>query len=397
MNERIPSLDLSGVIALFPELVGVGGVQEAGRLTAAVLSDIASSRGWSFELLSLNDPAGAQTVQVAGRQIAFRGFGRAKLRFVLSALGCARNGAKGRTWVAIAAHPNLAQPAAWMQWVSPSLRTVVMAHGVDVWRPLPFSRRRALLRANLVLAPSSDTAQKLADVQGVAAERIRRLPWPLNPDFLSLAAAPESLRLPEGFPRQGRVILTVGRWAASERYKGADDLIRALQQLRASVPDLHLVAVGNGDDLPRLQGLAAELGVSDRAHFLTDLTREQIAACNARADVFALPSKGEGFGLVFLEAMAFAKPVVGAACGGITDVVEHGVNGLLVPPGDTGRLAQELGLLLQDGARRAELGRQGAQIVRQKYQIGAFRAGLEQALDDCSREPVTVGVAQQTF
>jgi glycosyltransferase involved in cell wall biosynthesis len=239
-----------------------------------------------------------------------------------------------------------------------------------------------LLAADLVLAPSRDTARKLVEVQGVAPGKVRQLPWPLNPGFLRMAAAPAGLRLPAEFP-QGRVILTVGRWAASERYKGADELIGAVAQLRASVMGLHLVAVGGGDDLPRLRRIAHELGVANQVHFLENLSREQIAACYASAEIFALPSTGEGFGLVFLEAMAFSKPVVAAAAGGATDVIEDGINGLLVPPRDTGQLAQALGRLLNDEALRAELGRRGAEMVRQMYQFEVFRAELERLLGEC--------------
>jgi phosphatidyl-myo-inositol dimannoside synthase len=193
-------------------------------------------------------------------------------------------------------------------------------------------RRRALLRANVVLAPSRDTAQKLIEVQGIPPEKIRRLPWPLNPRFLDLADSSAKLLLPPRFPERAQAILTVGRWAASERYKGTDALISSVSQLVKIVPDLHLVAVGAGDDLSRLERLAADRNVSDRVHFLQNLSREKIAASYANAEIVALRA-GEGFGLVFLEAMAFSKPVVGAACGGTTDVVEDGINGLLVPSG----------------------------------------------------------------
>lgn len=385
MTEREHSPRPNRIIGLFPELLGVGGVQEAGRLTAAALHEIGDCRGWPLDLLSLNDPPGIHAAEVGERRISFQGFGRAKLGFVLSAMGRARHFAKGRDLIVLAAHPNLAFPAAWMRSVSPGLKTVVMSHGIEVWKPLPILRRGALLQADLVLAPSGDTARKLAGVQGVSPERIRTLAWPLNPDFLRLASTSEGLPLPPAFPPQGRVILAVGRWAASERYKGADELVRAVQQLRATVPGLHLVAVGGGDDLPRLHKLAAELGVEDGVHFLTGLSREQIAACYARADVFALPSTGEGFGLVFLEAMAFAKPVVGAACGGTTDLVEDEVNGLLVAPRDTEGLVQALGRLLGDDVLRAKLGRHGAQLVQQKYQFAVFQAELEKILGEFGR------------
>jgi phosphatidyl-myo-inositol dimannoside synthase len=373
------------IIGLFPELLGVGGVQEAGRLTATALSAIALRRGWSTDFLSLNDASGTQVLQTDEHRISFRGFGRAKLRFVLSAMRRARCFPHTQTVITLAAHPNLASPAAWMKRVAPGLRILVMSHGVEVWSPMSALRRAALLRANLVLAPSSDTARKLTGVQGVPASMVRVLPWPLNPAFLRMAENPASLILPPAFPKT-RVILTVGRWAASERYKGADELIRAVAQLRARVPGLHLVAVGGGDDLPRLRRIAAELGVVDSVHFLENLSREEIAACYAHAELFVLPSTGEGFGLVFLEAMAFAKPVVGAACGGTTDIVEDGINGLLVPPHDTERLAQALEHLLRDESLRARLGERGAQIVRQRYRFDVFQDALEPILTSCCTE-----------
>ncbi len=197
-----------------------------------------------------------------------------------------------------------------------------------------------------------------------------------------MAAAPANLPLPKIFP-PSPVILTVGRWAASERYKGADDLIRAVAQLRDAFPTLHLVAVGGGDDLPRLKQIASDLKVSDAVHFLEGISRRELAACYSRADVFALPSTGEGFGFVFLEAMAFGKPVVGAAAGGPTDLIEDGVNGFLVPPHDPQALVETLARLLHDEALRAKLGQNGAEIIQQKYRFEVFGASFAKILAEC--------------
>jgi phosphatidylinositol alpha-1,6-mannosyltransferase len=367
------------IVVLFPELLGVGGIQEAGRLTAAALEKISlreNDRSAYFQ--SLSDPPGVHEFVAAESKVCLRGFGRSKMRFVLSAIRHCRQGAR----VALAAHPHLALPAAGTKWFSPQLKTVVMSHGVEVWKPLPWLRRRALLSADIVLAPSSDTARRLAEIQGVPQSKIRKLAWPLNPDFLRMADARTELPVPREFPR-GRVILTVGRWAASERYKGADDLIRSMVQLRMKFPGLYLVAVGQGDDLSRLKKIAGDLGVSECVRFLTDLSRQEIAACYARCEIFALPSTGEGFGLVFLEAMAFGKALVGAACGGTTDVVEDNVNGLLVPARDSERLAEALTALLQDELLRTRLGQRGAEIVRRNYSFEIFQSKLELILEEC--------------
>ena len=367
------------IIGLFPELLGLGGIQEAGRLTAAAVDAIAIRNESFRNFLSLNDPPGLQTFRVGERSIAFRGFGRAKMRFVLSAVGQPQVFGSPGEEIVLALHPHLALPALLMKGLAPHLKTIVMSHGVEVWKPMTALRHRALLDADLVIAPSRHTARQLAEVQHIPEERIRVLAWPMNPAFLRMADVPEGLSLPRAFP-QGRVILTVGRWAASERYKGADELIHATAALRSTNPNLHLLVVGDGDDLPRLQKLAADLNISDCVRFLKNLSREEIAACYSHADIFALPSTGEGFGFVFLEAMAFAKPVVAVNYGGTTDLVEDGINGLLVPPRDTQRLVRALNCLLNDESRRVELGRRGCEIVRRKYGFDVFQAGISQIL-----------------
>jgi phosphatidyl-myo-inositol dimannoside synthase len=375
------------IIGLFPELLGVGGIQEAGRLTAAALDRIAGSHNnWVTSFQSINDGLGDHEFEIAERRVSLRGFNRSKVRFVGSALGQSRNGAR----IVLAAHPYLALPAAWMKPLSPQLKTIVMSHGVEVWNPLSRLRRRALLSADLVLAPSSDTAQKLAEIQGVPPANVRKLAWPLNPDFLKMADKPAELSLPKNFP-EGRVILTVGRWAASERYKGVDDLIRAVAQLQPKFPSLCLAAVGDGDDLPRLEKIVGDLRVSESIRFLTNLSREEIAACYARSEIFALPSTGEGFGLVFLEAMAFGKPLIGAARGGITDIIEDKVNGLLVPAGDLKSLVEALAELLENESLRMELGRRGAEKVRHRYSFEVFADDLERIIEECGLDSAVPG------
>jgi glycosyltransferase involved in cell wall biosynthesis len=170
---------------------------------------------------------------------------------------------------------------------------------------------------------------------------------------------------------------------AAERYKGADDMIRAMPQLMGSVPDVRLVLIGSGDDLPRLKDLAAKLNLGASVRFFDRLSREQLAACYAHADVFALPSTGEGFGIVFLEAMAFGLPVVGAAAGGVTDIIKDGVNGRLVPGQNVATLAQTLDQLLGDDAMRTTLGKKGAETVREKYQFQTFERRVEGLLVQC--------------
>jgi len=359
------------IVGLFSGLASVGGVQAAGCQTAAALTSIAHERGCSRVFLSLNDENGEHASAVGDFPFEFRGFARHKPRFILAALRLAR----ARPDVIFAAHPNLAPIAAAMKLLAPKAQLIIGAHGIEVWQRLPALRRAALRRADLVLAPSSDTARKLTEIQGVRAEKIRRLPWPVDPNFLDLADSPDNLPLPARFPN-GRVVLSVGRWAANERYKGADLLIEAASELAREFPDLHLVLVGTGDDLPRLEKLANTASTPDHIHFMSGLSRRELAAYYAASDIFALPSTGEGFGLVFLEAMAFRKAVIGTASGGIPDIIEDGVTGILADPKNSSSLPGALRALLSNNDLRLKMGQRAGEVVRSRYSFQCFKTNL---------------------
>jgi glycosyltransferase involved in cell wall biosynthesis len=365
------------LIGLFPELDAPGGVQRVGRHLAAVLTEFASSRGMDFRLISLNDSPELHRMTVGEREFVFTGCEHAKGRFTVTALRAARRKAK----LVLAAHPNLGPVVQAMQFVAPRLKSIICTHGIDVWEPLGGLRRRALRHANLVLAPSRDTADHVASEQGVARERIRILPWALDPQFESLLAPGSRTALPGEFPA-GRVILTVGRWLATERYKGMDTLITALPRLLTRWPELQLVFVGTGDDRAWLEELTEKNGVHRHVHFLSGLNYTELAACYSACEIFALPSRGEGFGLVYLEAMACGKPVIGGAHGGAPEVIEDGVTGYLVPHGDPIQLATSIEALLADPAHAKEMGARGRQRAEHEFRFNAFAKSLKKILRD---------------
>jgi glycosyltransferase involved in cell wall biosynthesis len=343
-----------------------------------VASDFAAERGLACCFLSLNDPDGPHTVTVDSRESLVHGYAHDKRRFVTAAL----REAGRRPALIVALHPHLAPVVALMRLRSRKSLSMVFAHGIEVWQPLGWPRGPALRKATVVMAPSADTAKHLVLDQGLPSEKVRRLAWGLDPEFESLLRDSARFPRPNFFPEGARIILAVGRWDPAEKYKGADTLITALPQVLRSVPNAILVLVGDGGDRARLEQLAGEYGVADRTRFLHGLTYEELFACYAHCDVFALPSSGEGFGLVFLEAMAHGKPVIGGAHGGIPDVVEDGVTGLLVPHGDIDSLSQALESLLTDQALAREMGTRGRERVQATYTFAQFDARLKQVLKD---------------
>ena len=209
-----------------------------------------------------------------------------------------------------------------------------------------------------------------------SAKKICRLPWGLDPDFLGSCGQSPGFVTPSGFP-EGRVLLTVGRWMANERYKGAGQFNPCPARPAGSGADFHLVALGEGDDRSRLEGLARELGLGQRVHFLNWVPKNELAACYACCEIFALPSSGEGFGLVFLEAMALEKPVVGGAHGGTLDLIQDGVTGFLVPHGDARQTGRRIAEVALNESLRREMGRKARAHVLSHFHFEHFRAGLK--------------------
>lgn len=363
------------LLGLFSELDTPGGVQRAGRHVAAVMSEYAAGRGLECRLLSLNDSPELHRLAVGNREFVYTGSARSKARFSATAARAAKRRAK----LIVAGHPHLAPVAQGAKLFARQAKTIVWTHGLEVWEPLSILRRRALSAADLVIAPTNDTANYVANQQGVAREHIRVLPWALDPQFEALATAKLAPALPANFP-PGRVILTVGRWQADERYKGMDTLIAALPRLLTEWPDVQLVAVGEGDDQRWLEQIADGRGVLRHVHFFSGLSYEQIAACYRACEIFALPSRGEGFGLVYLEAMACGKPVIGGAHGGAPEVIEDGKSGYLVQHGDTEQLATSLEALLVDPQLGHEMGARGRQHVEENFRFNVFAKSLKKIL-----------------
>jgi phosphatidylinositol alpha-1,6-mannosyltransferase len=163
--------------------------------------------------------------------------------------------------------------------------------------------------------------------------------------------------------------LTIAR--LEDRYKGHDVLIRALPLIRAKLPDVHWVVVGDGPLRPGLEQLAHAYGVADAVSFLGALSDEERNAWLRRAHLLAMPSRlpaggfaGEGFGIVYLEAAAFGKPVVAGNVAGALDAVVDGETGLLVDPTDHLAVAEAITRLLGDPELARRLGGAGVAHAR---------------------------------
>lgn len=265
----------------------------------------------------------------------------------------------------------------------------VILYGIEAWRRLPRWKRVALRSGNRVIAISAFTREQVIRIHSLAPERLITLPCVLDEGLLRILPAEHVLG--RWALERRRVVVTVGRLSASEQYKGHDVVLKALPQVIDRVPDLTYVIVGDGDDRPRLEAMAERLGVRSHVAFVGRLTDAELAACYRASEVFIMPArtildgvapKGEGFGIVFLEAMAFGKPVIGPNYGAPVEIIKNEQHGLFVEPADTTAVAQALMRLLNAPEQAAQMGESARQWVRREYSYESFCKRLREVLEN---------------
>ena len=249
-------------------------------------------------------------------------------------------------------------------------RLVIQTHGVEAWRQPSRLCRAAVEAADLVLCVSRFTRARVLDWAAIAPERILVLP-----NTVAGAFTPgDGSALREAWGLQGkRVLLTVGRMDGRERYKGHDRVIAAIPQLVAEGHDVAYVVLGDGDDRDRLAALAHEAGVGDRVRFIGAVSQESLVDAYRMADLFVMPSTGEGFGIAFLEAMASGTPALGLAAAGAPDALAEGELGTAVAEAD---LASAIGraLAAPRPEPRALAANVSTRFGREPFAVGACAA-----------------------
>jgi phosphatidyl-myo-inositol dimannoside synthase len=341
-----------------------GGIATAGRLLLRTVRDFANERDVELRLLTLG---GADEVPAGVDGQAFDGDRRALARAVWRAqfgegfrhqvydfLGVARiQGVLPRPFIA---------------------RYLLYVYGIEVWRPLAGARRRALSSATVRLACSSHTVERLRR-HNPRAPLVTPLHLAMGADGDDGQPVDADLlaRVGEGF------LLIVGRMEG-DRYKGHEDMLTAVARLAPAYPGLRLVVVGEGNDRARLEARAREMGVADRAIFTGFVDTATLSAIYRRCAVFAMPSDGEGFGLVYLEAMRAGKPCVALQGSAAAEIIVDGKTGRLVEAG-TEPLDRAFTELLRDPAGTAAMGVAGRERWHQAFRPEHFADGLRPHLE----------------
>lgn len=281
----------------------------------------------------------------------------------------------------VCGHMNFAAAAYWVhRWTG--VPYWIIAHGIEAWDLRRPGMRAAVRGAQRILAVSRFTRDRLIAQLDLPGDQVVLLPNTFDAAGLAVGPKPEYLLRRYGLSVGQPVILTVARLSSPERYKGYDKIIEAMPAILNRAPDAHYVLVGKGDDRGRVERRVREMGIEDHVSLAGFVPERELKDHYNLCDVFAMPSKGEGFGIVFLEALACGKPVVAGNQDGSRDALCDGELGALIHPDEVGQIARTLADILLRRYEHPLMYRPEAlrEAVVARYGYGRFEALVREHL-----------------
>jgi glycosyltransferase involved in cell wall biosynthesis len=333
LNKQSAQKSLSGKSVLFLTLrtfSSTGGIEKVSKVAGKALYEIAEETGGKLSVCSMYDEQQDIDEKYFPSPI-FTGFGIKKLKFIVK---CVQRGVDNQ--VVILSHVNLLLPGYLIRLLSPQTRLILIGHGIEVWEKFSGFKKLMLHRCDRILTVSHYTADVLKSVNGIPGHKLQVLNNCLDP-FLEpplCEKKSDHFLAKYKFSKEDMILMTLTRLAARERYKGYDIVIKSLQKLRQTHPMLKYLIVGKYDsqEKARLDAIITKAGLEDQVIFAGFVPDEELAGHFNLADIYIMPSEKEGFGIVFIEAMYYNKPVIAGNKDGSVDALLNGRLGLLVNP-----------------------------------------------------------------
>lgn len=356
----------------------MGGIEKFNRAYALALQHNALQHNWQVAHASLYD---AQPDERYFPTQAFRGFRQHKWHFVWC---CFRRQRYFDT--RILGHINLSICFALARWQKAAQR-IMLTHGIEVWSKPSWLQRQALLHSSAIWTVSEYSRQKLQAINGQQLPPIHIFHNTLDPFFESATADLQPGSLPAPLP--SGYMLTIARLADTEAYKGYDKVITALPKLLPRFPQLHYVLGGSGSDkeLQRIRQLIQSLGLEKHVTLTGFIADEDLPAYYQHAAAFIMPSRKEGFGIVFVEAAWCGTSVIAGNADGSPEALLHGKLGTLVDPQDDDAIAAAIEKVLQQPALHAAQMHTQRQLVQQHFSFAQFTHQQAQLLQPPAASP----------
>jgi glycosyltransferase involved in cell wall biosynthesis len=237
---------------------------------------------------------------------------------------------------------------------------------------------RLLSKADRIVSLCSEATSELLSA-GIPGDRLQQISNGVDTSIFTMTTKRDH--------KKQKLITFIGRLDA---YKGVDCLLEAFSRVIAGGADVRLKLIGNGPDEAKLKRRAAVLHIQEKIVFRG--RQENVADELSGTDVFVLPSLSEGMSNVLLEAMSCGLPVVATGVGGALDMIRHGINGILVPPGDPAALSDALIELLGNESLALSLGKEARKTVEKRYMLAYTAERYQQLYKELSTRPAAPGV-----
>lgn len=308
-----------------------GGIEKVCRVFGKALMDIAGiTNGMKVKVFSVYDTQKDVDTKYIPES-NFAGFGKAKLKFVISALWQSM-----KQDTIIVSHINILSVGYIAKFFFPKKRLILFAHGIEVWAQLSGVRKKMLSRCDNILAVSQFTKDRLIEQCNVPDEKIIVLNNCLDPYLPPplTYGKDENLMQRYRLAKNDIILFTLTRLSSKELYKGYDHVLYSMKQLKAKFPSLKYIIAGRYDaaEKKRLDAIIEQCYLQGQVVFTGYIPDEELAAHFSLADVYIMPSKKEGFGIVFIEAMYYGLPVIAGNKDGSADALVNGKLGMLVDP-----------------------------------------------------------------
>ncbi len=310
------------------------------RTLAFSMNEIAGRHKFNFALWSVYD----RDEHLMPKYLSpgnFKGFSANRIQFIVAAIKLGR-----QCDTIVLSHINLAVVGLAIKLFNPKCHVMLIAHGIEVWRPVSLFKRLFLKKSDKIICVSQFTRAEVVRWHKVNPAKCAVLNNAIDP-FMKLPVnlgKPAHLLERYGLTSQHDILFTLTRLANTEQYKGYDQVIRSLCKLRLKFPGIRYVLGGQYDEKEKLRitNLIKKHGVEELVILSGFISEEELAQHFLMADLFILPSKKEGFGIVFIEALACGLPVICGNTDGSLDAIKQGKLGTAINPDDPDELQTEV-------------------------------------------------------
>jgi glycosyltransferase involved in cell wall biosynthesis len=310
-----------------------GGIQHYSHCLVHALADLFPEA--AIRVLSKNDKPGERQCPGA---TSVQGFGHlsSRVRTVRFAASCLWQLWREKPMLCVMTHPHFAKA---LSVVAPSTPVIAAEHGVEVWGHLQGRLLKGLQACAGHIPVSEFTRQTMLRESTLDQTKLAVVPDTFREHAFAPGPKPAKLLQRHGLHVDQPVLLTVGRLAADESYKGHDQVIQSLAIIRQTQPEVRYVIVGTGNDEARLRACAAEHGQTEAVIFAGFIPDEELGDYYRLCDAFVMPSTGEGFGIVYLEALASGRPCIVGDQDASPEAIGHGKLGFVVNPRSPAEIA----------------------------------------------------------